>query len=144
MADSNLKGGTANAEIWPCLPLEEWKDTYATLHMWTQIVGFRNARSLLARGEQLWILAGRRRYRTGILRLRLHPEPQGFKDYPVRPGTAFYSSDMREFILPYDAVRQADNPNESLLEFLQSTYEAAANLANWNRSELERMPKQQK
>jgi Family of unknown function (DUF5996) len=67
-----------------------------------------------------------------------YPEPQGFKDYPVRPKAAFYSSDMREFILPYNAVRHADIPDEVLLEFLQSTYEAAANRGNWERAELER------
>jgi hypothetical protein len=67
-----------------------------------------------------------------------YPEPQGFKDYTVRPSAAFYSLDMREFILPYEAVRQADNPDETLLEFFQSTYEAAANLGNWDRAALER------
>ncbi|MGH7791468.1 MAG: DUF5996 family protein [Thermodesulfobacteriota bacterium] len=50
---------------------------------------------------------------------------------------------MREFILPYDALRQEGNPDESLLEFFHSTYEAAANLGNWNRAELERVPKSQ-
>ncbi len=66
-----------------------------------------------------------------------YPEPQGFKDYPIGPSGAFYSPDMREFFLPYDAVRQADNPDDALLEFLQSTYEAAANLGNWDRAALE-------
>jgi hypothetical protein len=73
-----------------------------------------------------------------------YPEPQGFKDYPVRPSAAFYSPDMREFILPYDALRQEGNPDESLLEFFHSTYEAAANLGKWNRAELERMHKKPK
>jgi uncharacterized protein DUF5996 len=73
-----------------------------------------------------------------------YPEPRGFKDYPIGPNGAFYNPDMREFFLPYDAVRQAGNPDRVLLEFLQSTYEAAANLGNWNRSELERMPAEQK
>jgi hypothetical protein len=67
-----------------------------------------------------------------------YPEPRGFKDYPVRPKAAFYSSDMREFILPYNAVRHADHPDEVLLGFLQSTYEAAANRGNWERAALER------
>jgi Family of unknown function (DUF5996) len=67
-----------------------------------------------------------------------YPEPQDFKDYPLRPKAAVYSSDMREFILPYDEVRHADNPDEALLEFLQSTYEAAANRGNWERAALER------
>ncbi len=67
-----------------------------------------------------------------------YPEPQGFKDYPVRPKAAFYSSDLREFILPYDAVRNANNPDEALLDFLQSTYEAAANRGNWDLASLKR------
>lgn len=67
-----------------------------------------------------------------------YPEPQGFKDYPVRPKAAFYSSDMREFILPYNAVRHENNPDEVLIEFLQSTYEAAAKQGNWDRAALER------
>ena len=49
-----------------------------------------------------------------------------------------YSQDLREFILPYDAVRQSSDPDATLLAFLQSTYEAAANLASWSRAELEK------
>ena len=67
-----------------------------------------------------------------------YPAPQGFRDYPVQPQEAFYSSDLQEFILPYEAVRQADDPDTLLLTFLQSTYEAAANLGDWDRGELER------
>ncbi len=67
-----------------------------------------------------------------------YPEPDGFRAVRVRPVGAFYSADYREFILPYDAVRQAKNPDETLLAFMQDTYEAAADLANWDRSALER------
>jgi hypothetical protein len=67
-----------------------------------------------------------------------YPEPPGFAKARVRPEQAFYSADLREFILPYDVVRQAANPDDTLLEFLQSTYEAAADLGKWNRGELER------
>jgi hypothetical protein len=67
-----------------------------------------------------------------------YPEPAGFSTAPVKPGAAFYSPDLREFILPYDAVRQSDSPDDTLLEFLQTTYEAAANLAAWDRGSLER------
>jgi hypothetical protein len=67
-----------------------------------------------------------------------YPEPAGFSQAPVQPAAAFYSADLHEFILPYDAVRQAESPDQVLLEFLQSTYEAAANLANWDRQSLER------
>jgi hypothetical protein len=66
-----------------------------------------------------------------------YPEPEGFKDYPIRPEQAYYSDEMREFILPYDAVRAADDPERMLLDFLRSTYAAAADLAHWDRKELE-------
>ena len=66
-----------------------------------------------------------------------YPAPDGFADAKVRPDAAFFSKDLGEFILPYDAVRTAENPDEALLQFLQSTYEAAANGAKWDRTELE-------
>lgn len=66
-----------------------------------------------------------------------YPEPAGFAAAPVKPAAAFYSNDLHEFILPYDAARQAESPDAVLLDFLQSTYEAAANLAQWDRSSLE-------
>jgi len=67
-----------------------------------------------------------------------YPRPAGFGDAPVTPAPAFYSRDFGEFILPYDEVRQASSPDEALIDFLQSTYEAAATLAHWDRAELER------
>lgn len=67
-----------------------------------------------------------------------YPEPPGFKDAHVRPEGAFYSDTMREFFLPYDRVRQAESPDDMLLEFLQSTYETAATLGGWDRQALER------
>ena len=67
-----------------------------------------------------------------------YPEPAGFSEARVKPDTAFYSTDLHEFILPYDVVRQSASPDETLLDFLQTTYEAAANLANWDRTSLER------
>lgn len=67
-----------------------------------------------------------------------YPEPDGFAAAPVKPDAAFYSADLREFILPYEAVRQSESPDRTLLDFLQSTYEAAANLAQWDRASLER------
>ena len=57
---------------------------------------------------------------------------------PVRPSQAYYHPQLKEFLLMYDDVRTAASPREALLEFLQSTYEAAANLAKWDRKELER------
>jgi hypothetical protein len=66
-----------------------------------------------------------------------YPEPSGFQEAPVKPEAAFYSTDLREFLLPYDAVRESASPDETLLEFLQTTYEAAADLAKWDRKALE-------
>jgi hypothetical protein len=66
-----------------------------------------------------------------------YPEPDGFRATRVKPGAAFFSEAVGEFILPYDAVRAADDPDKALLDFLQSTYEAAANAAKWDREALE-------
>jgi Family of unknown function (DUF5996) len=66
-----------------------------------------------------------------------YPEPAGFADARVDPAEAFYSPDVREFILPYDVVRQAGDPDATLLAFLQSTYAAAADLGGWDRHALE-------
>ena len=66
-----------------------------------------------------------------------YPEPHGFAEFPIRPDGAYYSADMREFVLPYERVRRAADPDRMLLEFFESTYEAAAELGGWNRSELE-------
>jgi hypothetical protein len=65
------------------------------------------------------------------------PEPDGFRDALVLPTAAFYHDSLREFLLPYEAVRTSANPDEMLLEFLKSTYEAAANAGKWERSALE-------
>jgi hypothetical protein len=67
-----------------------------------------------------------------------YPEPAGFPAAPVGPEGAFYSTDLREFILPYDIVRQSKSPDEALLNFLRTTYEAAADLGKWDRRSLER------
>jgi hypothetical protein len=66
-----------------------------------------------------------------------YPEPPGFATTAVKPSAAFYSTDLHEFVLPYDAVREAASPDEMLLDFLQSTYEAAAGLGKWDRDALE-------
>jgi hypothetical protein len=71
-----------------------------------------------------------------------YPEPPGFRTSRARPDTAFFSEALGEFILPYDAVRTAAAPDQALLEFLQSTYEAAANTAKWDRDSLECPPGQ--
>lgn len=67
-----------------------------------------------------------------------YPEPPGFAASPVRPEGAAYHSQLREFVFPYNDVRKCASPDEALLEFLQTSYEAAADNAGWDRSELER------
>lgn len=66
------------------------------------------------------------------------PAPDGLSEAPVRPEQAFYSKDMGEFLLMYEDVRTAAQPEAELMEFMQSTYEAGADLAKWDRASLER------
>ncbi|MET0151360.1 MAG: DUF5996 family protein [Candidatus Binatia bacterium] len=66
------------------------------------------------------------------------PEPAGFAEAMVRPPQAFRSRELSEFVLPYDAVRAAESPRDALLEFMESTYVAGAELAHWDRAALER------
>lgn len=66
------------------------------------------------------------------------PAPEGLSTAPLRPDKAFWSNDLSEFLMYYDDVRTAPNPDETLMEFLQSTYEAGADLARWDRASLER------
>ena len=67
-----------------------------------------------------------------------YPEPPGYADHVVRPEGAYYHRGMREFVLPYEVVRSASAPDELLLEFAQSTYEAAAGHGHWDRAALDR------
>jgi hypothetical protein len=62
-----------------------------------------------------------------------YPEPDGYRNSPIRPSAAYYHEGIREFILPYEAVRTAAEPDQALLEFLQTTYDAAATSSNWDR-----------
>ena len=66
-----------------------------------------------------------------------YPAPDGFANARVKPAQAFFSKELGEFLLPYDAVRTASDPDEALMEFLRSTYAAAADLAAWDRKALE-------
>src|SRR5712664_1622559 len=68
------------------------------------------------------------------------PQPQGFAESPVLPKAAFYHKELGEFLLMYDEVRMAPSPSATLLDFCESTYEAGARLANWDRVALERSP----
>jgi hypothetical protein len=74
---------------------------------------------------------------TPIFYSYAYPEPQGFAEVNVQPSYASYNTTMREFVLPYEAVRTARSPDETLLEFAQSTYDAASTLGKWDRAALE-------
>jgi hypothetical protein len=65
-----------------------------------------------------------------------YPEPKGFAEAKMQPATAVYNAQLREFTLPYEAVRKAASPDEMLLGFARSTYDAASALANWDRAAL--------
>lgn len=67
-----------------------------------------------------------------------YKEPEGFNDCPVRPEAAYYNRELGEFILPYDVVRRSGDPDRTLLSFLQTTYDAAAETGKWDRAGLER------
>jgi Family of unknown function (DUF5996) len=69
-----------------------------------------------------------------------YPEPDGYAAAPIAPAEAFYSTDNRQFLLPYEFVRTAADPDATLLEFLHTTYEAAADLGGWDRAALEYIP----
>ena len=66
------------------------------------------------------------------------PQPAGFAEAPVRPAAAFFHKQLSQFLLRYEDARRAPSPREAVLDFCQSTYEAAAKLGKWNRAELER------
>ncbi len=69
-----------------------------------------------------------------------YPEPPGFADYSITPAEASYSRDLGEFMLPYEALRRSSDPDDTLLQFLESTYAAAADLGRWDRDALEVHP----
>jgi hypothetical protein len=82
--------------------------------------------------------AGSEQYPESCFYSYAYPEPPGFAAARVGPLGAHYSSALREFVLPYEAIRRAASPESAVLEFLQSTYEAAADLGKWQRDSLER------
>lgn len=76
----------------------------------------------------------------GLFYAYAYPEPAGFAGWNVQPADAYYDTDLGEFLLPYTAVRSASDPDAALLSFLQTTYEATASLAEWDRAALETSP----
>ncbi|HEX7115535.1 MAG TPA: DUF5996 family protein [Steroidobacter sp.] len=82
--------------------------------------------------------AGADQYPRAVFYSYAYPEPADYARATPAPAAAYYDDALREFVLPYDDVRTASAPDAALLEFLESTYEAAARLGEWNRAELER------
>ena len=82
--------------------------------------------------------AGAEQYPRAIFYSYAYPEPPGFSDQSVSPSAARYDYALKEFVLPYEEMRTAASPDSALLDFLQSTYEAASNLASWDRAALDR------
>jgi hypothetical protein len=74
----------------------------------------------------------------GVFYSYAYPEPEGFRTSPITPDEASFDEALGEFVLPYEVVRTAEDPDAVLLTFLQSTYEAAANGSSWDRRALER------
>lgn len=82
--------------------------------------------------------AGNEQYPHAAFYSYAYPKPEHFERATVRPAAAHYDATLGEFLLPYEDLRNAGSPDDALLEFLQSTYEAAATLGAWNRDALER------
>ena len=74
---------------------------------------------------------------TPIFYSYAYPAPPGFAEAKISPDAAFYDTKLREFVLPHDAVRSAESPDEVLLDFAQSSYDAASKLGKWDRDALE-------
>jgi len=74
---------------------------------------------------------------TALFYSYAYPEPAGFPQAKIKPDAASYNSMLREFILPYQAVRTAKSPDAALLDFAESTYDAASTLGKWDRAALE-------
>jgi hypothetical protein len=73
-----------------------------------------------------------------------YPEPAGFSERREIPDSAYYSSELKEFIFPYEAVRASSRPDQLLLDFLQATYDIGAELGDWDRLSLERVHQEQR
>lgn len=139
-----MNTGTARGEIWPELSYPAWRGTCATLHRWLQIAG-KVRLQLTPWVNHSWHVTqylSARGLTTGPMAHRRHCfeiEFDFIQHCLLQPVGAFWHQTMREFMLPDEVVRTAAAPDETLLAFLQSTYEAAADLAQWDREALERI-----
>ncbi len=79
---------------------------------------------------------GNEAYPSAAFYSYIYPEPDGFKEAPMRPAATFYADNLGEYLLNYDAVRESDDPDQTLLDFLHSSYENAAGLAGWDMDKL--------
>ena len=74
---------------------------------------------------------------TALFYSYAYPSPDGFAEAKVKPAGAYFHPQLREFVLPYDEVREAKSPDGAILEFAQGTYDAASGLAKWDRAAFE-------
>jgi Family of unknown function (DUF5996) len=99
---------------------------------WVMIEGY--SRELSSAG--FWPGGGK----EGAFYSYAYPAPEGFSSRRIEPDAAYFSEELQEFLLPYEAVRTADDPERAVARFLQTTYEAAAELGGWDRGVLEDDP----
>src|SRR6266700_3905867 len=88
-------------------------------------------------GDSLGFWPGNDQIPTALFYSYAYPSPDGFADAKVKPASASFHPQLREFVLPYEDVRRAESPDDMILEFAQSTYDAASTLAKWDRAALE-------
>jgi Family of unknown function (DUF5996) len=113
-------------------PAPRWSGSVPNCPDWVMVEGY--SRELSSCG--FWPGGAK----EGAFYAYAYPEPDGFADYPVEPDAAYFSRDYKEFLLPYEAVRRAEDPDHAVARFLQTTYEAAAELGGWDRAALEDDP----
>jgi len=113
-------------------PAPTWSGSVPNCPVWVMVEGY--SRELSSCG--FWPGGGA----EGAFYSYAYPAPDGFGQHPVEPDTAYFSAELQEFLLPYEAVRTADDPDHAVARFLQTTYEAAAELGGWDRGALEADP----
>jgi len=155
-----LAVSTSARNAWPDIFYEPWRETCSALHLYAQIVGkypfpgvrqrctlaaFRHCPTLsrvkrIATRSPLPGLARRRKGRLSCVLFLCLSRAGRFADAHLAPDAAYYEQSSSEFVLPYDAVRHSSDPEAALTTFLESTYQAAADLGEWDREALECLP----
>ncbi|HUO40662.1 MAG TPA: DUF5996 family protein [Mycobacterium sp.] len=113
-------------------PAPKWSGSVPNCPDWVMVEGYSGELSSCG----FWPGGGT----EGAFYSYAYPAPDGFSAYRVEPDAAFFSKEYGEFLLPYAAVRTADDPDHAVARFLQTTYEAAAELGGWDRAALEDDP----